>query len=97
MMSNPQSSTPPWLREEHDVAQPLKNPTASSGKMENVRPTTNAKRSRVVYWMLKIVTMCLCVLLTITAVVGIRKLYDVVLLYFKCNRHFVSLQNALMG
>jgi hypothetical protein len=73
MMSNPQSATPPWLREEHDVAQPLKEPVTNRG--ESGRQVVDERKSKVVYWMLKIVTMCLCVLIMLTAVIGIRKIY----------------------
>ena len=65
------STTPPWLREEHEVAQPLKN-LSSHGETAH-RPISNEKKSRVIYWILKIITMCLCVLIIITAIIGIRK------------------------
>eukprot|EP00428_Durinskia_dybowskii_P061360 CAMPEP_0170369832 /NCGR_PEP_ID=MMETSP0117_2-20130122/8193_1 /TAXON_ID=400756 /ORGANISM="Durinskia baltica, Strain CSIRO CS-38" /LENGTH=175 /DNA_ID=CAMNT_0010624577 /DNA_START=71 /DNA_END=598 /DNA_ORIENTATION=+ len=64
------STTPPWLREEHEVAQPLKN-VSSHGETAH-RPISNEKKSRVIYWILKIITMCLCVLIIITAIIGIQ-------------------------
>lgn len=71
MNSNPPSSTPPWLREELDVAQPLKDPIGN--RPEHVQQPADGRKTKVVYWMLKIVTMCLCVLLCGTAVIGIGK------------------------
>ena len=69
MMSNPQSTTPPWLREDLEVAQPLKEPTGTRSGADNA--ISNERKSKVVYWMLKIVTMFLCVLISATAVIGI--------------------------
>lgn len=72
MMSNPQSATPPWLREDLEVAQPLKEPTGNRKSNEpSSTAMSNERKSKVVYWMLKIVTMCLCVLISATAVIGI--------------------------
>lgn len=69
MISNPQSTTPPWLREDLEVAQPLKEPTGTrTGDGSSI---SNEQKTKVVYWMLKIVTMFLCALISATAVIGI--------------------------
>lgn len=73
MMSNPQSATPPWLREDLEVAQPLKEPTGNRSDPSS-KAISNERKSKVVYWMLKIVTMCLCVLISATAVIGIGEI-----------------------
>ena len=71
-MSNPSSSTPPWLREDLEDAQPLKQPVGN--KAEAGQQVVDERKSKVVYWMLKFVTMFLCVLIAVTAVIGISKL-----------------------
>lgn len=69
MMSNPQSATPPWLREDAEVAQPLKESTGPRTASDSA--ISLEQKSKVVYWMLKFVTMALCVLIAATAVIGI--------------------------
>jgi len=73
MNSNPSnSSTPPWLREDLDVAQPLKESSAARPHGEGQSDVD--RKSKVIYWILKITTMFLCVLIAATAVIGIGKL-----------------------
>jgi hypothetical protein len=82
-MSNAQSVTPPWLREDLEDIQPLNdnpaptgaanNSAGAQGKLESFRRMLEERKSKVVYWMLKFVTMCLCVLVALTAVIGISE------------------------
>mmetsp|Transcript_10904 Transcript_10904/g.17757 ORF Transcript_10904/g.17757 Transcript_10904/m.17757 type:complete len:185 (-) Transcript_10904:873-1427(-) len=86
-MSNPQTVTPPWLREDLEDVQPLNdNPipsssagstAATSGKIEGIRRMLQERKTKVVYWMLKFVTMFLCVLIAATAVIGIESINGV--------------------
>eukprot|EP01032_Pedospumella_encystans_P020465 gene20465-23245_t len=64
------STTPPWLREDLDVAQPLKE--SSAARPNGVGQSDVDRKSKVIYWILKITTMFLCVLIAATAVIGIE-------------------------
>jgi hypothetical protein len=73
-MSN-QSATPPWLREEADDVQPLNNNGSNMQKQQqNTSGSTDERKTKVVYWLLKFVTMFLCVLIAATAVIGIGRI-----------------------
>eukprot|EP00981_Chlorochromonas_danica_P014905 scaffold9386_cov154-Ochromonas_danica.AAC.12 len=72
------ASTPPWLREEGlDDVQPL-HPAASPG--QPIQKTVSAdldRRANLVYYCLKIITILLCILMIVTAVVGLEYLNGV--------------------
>jgi hypothetical protein len=80
-MSNAQSVTPPWLREDLEDIQPLNdnpaptanNATGAQAKLDVIRRMLDERKTKVVYWMLKFVTMFLCVLIAITAIIGISE------------------------
>jgi len=67
------SSTPPWLREDVDVVQPLNNSSSGNRPAEGSGAVDSERKSKVVYWILKLTTMFLCALIVATAVIGIGK------------------------
>lgn len=65
--------TPPWLRDDgmEDGAplnSPVHQPTAAVSGMQI---GSSDRRGKFIYWLLKVVTMSLCVLMAVTAVIGI--------------------------
>ena len=65
------SSTPPWLREDVDVVQPLNNSSSGNRPAESNGQNSSERKSKVVYWILKLITMFLCALIVATAIIGI--------------------------
>ncbi len=66
-----QNVNPPWLREES--FEPLH--TAENGLDAKVSTPTNSgmdlRRTQMIFWVMKIITMLLCFLMAATAVIGI--------------------------
>ena len=80
------NDTPEWLKnvEAQDDVQPLKQPEVSDHGSSAAQGTGSLKLPKIpgiqapnkvtlLHWGLKIVTMCLCVLMAFTAVLGLGK------------------------
>ena len=92
------TSTPPWLRDDTELStsdvQPLNVPIQEPRTYDSAAISKNDRKTTVIYWMLKIITMILCVLMAVTAIIGIGK-YDVHCVYFSnmvlnVNYHYYS-------
>eukprot|EP01038_Epipyxis_sp_PR26KG_P014433 gene14433-19369_t len=76
------SATPPWLRDDIEDIQPLYSSSnnAIGGVPQLNRPTETAipaPKTTFVIWVLRFVTMMLCVLMAATAVIGIESINGV--------------------
>ena len=63
----------PWLRSDaRGDVEPLNK--LQSGIETNERPKEREGKAKIIYWILKITTMSLCLLMAATSVIGLRKL-----------------------
>ncbi len=69
-----QNTNPPWLREES--YEPLQQSTAAvESSYSQASAATDSKQSKLLFWIMKAVTMILCVLMFVTAIIGFGKFY----------------------
>ena len=62
----------PWLRSDaRGDVEPLNK--LQSGIETNERPKEREGKAKIIYWILKITTMSLCLLMAATSVIGLRK------------------------
>lgn len=66
------TASPPWLNEESH--EPLQSVANKYGSEVNSNPSNQlAKKSMFIFWVLKVVTILLCILMFVTALYGLRK------------------------
>lgn len=70
----PQSSLPPWLRDDNlEDVQPLNTNSQPNPSTDSIPFSDNEGQMKLVHWVIKIVIMFLCILMAATAIVGVGK------------------------